>query len=211
MLKEKNCEQVNESDIPGPILRILTQPLAWGWELVTTTDRRFFKVENKITNGRCEYMLLPNDTTRYYTIISNSDWLFKREPSWEAIKYMSPEEIESKVSEIIIRYMRINRPLVYFGITQSINGTRGLDIAIEVFNWTALEYEDALTHTARQLWTMLVNEEVRRLENDTWVLDIHDKLFQFVRADAEKMPYYNRIYHDRLYYGGSYSTRKSAL
>lgn len=114
---------------------------------------------------------------------------------------MSPEEIEAKVSEIIVRYMRINRPLVYFEITNGINSAHGLDIAIEVFNWTALKYEDALAYTAKQLWHMLVNGEVRRLENDTWVLDIHDKLFQFVQADAEKMPCYEKAYRGSYYYG----------
>ena len=193
-LKDNHCEQVQESDIPKPILRILLLPLTWG---KVATHRRFFRVDGRGASGHISYMLLPDDTTKYLTILSGGYWFFKRQPSWEAVKHMPPEEIEARVSEIIIKYMKISTPLVYFDVTSNISGIQGLDIAIEVFNWTALEYEDALAHTARRLWAMLVNGEVRRLENDTWVLDIQDKLFQFVQADAEKMVCYGRTYYSR--------------
>ena len=73
-------------------------------------------------------------------------------------------------------------------------GLRGIDIAIEVFNWTALEYEEALAHTAKQLWKMLASGEVRRLEDDHWISRNRHDLYLFVSGDTRGMNTYDGLY-----------------
>jgi len=205
-LADTHCEQIQESAVPGPILKILTMPLIDNKEI--TTKRRFFRVGGKLGDSRNAYMLLPDDTAQHETVISDSDWLNKREPSWVAIKHMSPEEVEVRVAQIVFDLLKRqptpfwiqdrHKVIRFVGKTMSPESLRvglpGLDIAEEVFNWTALEYDDALGHTARRLWKMLLHGEIRRLEDDRWMLSSKYELLHFMQAGADGMNSYDRFY-----------------
>ena len=199
-LERNHCTLVQESDIPGPVLRILTSPPI---DCKVSKERRFFKVTNKLDSTRCSYMLLPDDTNKHNIVLSNSSWLSRHETSWEAVKHMSPEEVEKRVTTIILNHLKYrNQPPAhhiqtwFLGGVLNTDGLRGIDIAIEVFNWTALEYEDALAITARQLWNMYIRGEIRHLNDDYWILRTQHDVFLFVTGDTKGMNCYDRVYED---------------
>jgi hypothetical protein len=195
LYKENTYEQVPESEIPGPILRILLSSTFYG---EIASERRFFKITSQNCGPRHTYMLLPNDTMKYITIMSNGNWLFRREPSWKTIKLMSPEEVETRIKEIILEYLsKEPQSICFSGGILNTERLQGIDIATEVFNWTALKYEEVLDITARQLYNMFTRGEVRRLEGDHWISSIKHELFLFITGGVEGMNCYDRVYINR--------------
>jgi hypothetical protein len=158
-LKQKSIEVVSVAPtvVPGPILRMLSKHCLDGGKL------RFYKlvIRNKPWPegiGSTRWMALPEDTTKHLSAYSNPRWEERRRSKWIDIQGMTPEQLEAAIRGIILD------ELTRFKNT----GRAGLDLVLEVFNWTALEYEEALRLTAKVLYGMFVQEEVNLCDRDHW-------------------------------------------
>jgi hypothetical protein len=166
-LKEHDVEPIdNENTIPGPVLRMLKERYVKERYGKYTEVIRFFKITNR-TNGEIQYALIPKDTQKYGSVFSNHNWLKKREQKWVEIKSMSPDQIEKAIAEIVENYMiTILNPQGTFN---------GIDLATEVYNWTALDFDTACEYAAKELIKQLLVGRVRKTHFfDQWVFIEHE-------------------------------------
>lgn len=161
-LSHKNVEvrQIERLCIPGPILRMLLKPFP------ADVSPQFYKLtarDSTCTGGiRYEqYMALPEDTMQHPSVFSNPSWESRRREKWFEVGGMTPEQLEVTVETLLEQTLQHRR----------VDGLPGLDLALEVFNWTALEYEEALRIAAKVLYRMFTQGKVRSCGRDHWKIE----------------------------------------
>jgi hypothetical protein len=165
-LRKKRIEstQVDPEVIPGPVLKLLLSYFP------DPDGLRFYRltVINEALPGGLKnsyWMALPEDTTKHASVCSNPRWEERHRMKWVEIQDMTQEQLEAAVRDAILDTMRLYRDRLGGNY-----GVMGLTLVIEVFNWTALKYEDAIQITAKVLYRAFVQGEVRPCGRDHWKL-----------------------------------------
>jgi len=161
-LRDFDVEQIDPDDVPGPVLRLLRD--RYDNERGRGAVLRYFKTKNRCS-GNVEYAIIPTDTKRFGSVFSNAEWLKRREQKWIEIESMSPSQIEQAVSEIVETYLAT--------LLNPDGSFDGVNLAIEVFNWTGLDYEESCRVAAAELIKRYMDGQVRKDTGDRWILVGH--------------------------------------
>ena len=165
-LKTKGYESqpVASEAVPGPIRRIFSEYFP------PDTTLRFYEltIHTKAQAGGTkitQWMALPEDTTKHPLVCSNPRWEERRRTQWAAAQTMAPEQLEATVRSIILDTVQY-----YTNLTRGLLGASGRVLVLQVFNWTAIDYDEAIRLTGKVLYQMFVHDEVRPCGKDHWRL-----------------------------------------